>query len=168
MFLASRGLPMNMTDHLARGDAAGARSQDESIYTHGSLATLARLTGYNANQLDRLFLPAALLILAVMATVQIGSIRQEAQTFDEGTHLAAGLSYWKTGDYRMNPEHPPLGKLLCALPLLFTDVRLPFEYPSWDQKDELNFGAEFLYTNKLSADQILFPARCVTIVLTLL
>jgi len=129
---------------------------------------LARLTGYNANQLDRLFLPAALLILAVMATVQIGSIRQEAQTFDEGTHLAAGLSYWKTGDYRMNPEHPPLGKLLCALPLLFTDVRLPFEYPSWDQKDELNFGAEFLYTNKLSADQILFPARCVTIVLTLL
>jgi 4-amino-4-deoxy-L-arabinose transferase-like glycosyltransferase len=103
-----------------------------------------------------------------MATFQIGSIRQEAQTFDEGTHLAAGLSYWKTGDYRMNPEHPPLGKLLCALPLLFMDVHLPFEYPSWDQRDELNFGAQFLYTNKLPADQILFPARCVTIALTLL
>jgi hypothetical protein len=117
---------------------------------------------------DRFFLPAALLLLAVLATVQIGSIRQESQTWDESTHLAAGLSYWKTGDYRMNPEHPPLAKLLCSLPLLFMDVRLPFEFPSWAQTDEMNFGAQFLYTNRLSADQILFPARLVTIALTLL
>lgn len=117
--------------------------------------------------MDRLFLATTIALLAVMATVQVGSIRQEAQTWDEGTHLAAGLSYWKTGDYRMNPEHPPLGKLLASVPLLFMDVRLPFEYPSWGQKDELNFGAQFLYTNKLTADQILFPARLVMIALTL-
>ncbi len=117
--------------------------------------------------MDRLFLAGAALLLGTMLAVQVGSIRQEAQTWDEGTHLAAGLSYWRTGDYRMNPEHPPLGKLLCALPLLFMDVSLPFQYPSWDQGDELDFGAQFLYTNKLSADQILFPARLVTIALTL-
>lgn len=116
--------------------------------------------------LDRFFLPCAAALLVCMAAVQVASIRQESQTYDEGTHLAAGLSYWRTGDYRMNPEHPPLGKLLCALPLLFLDVRLPFQYPSWEQHDELNFGAQFLYTNRLSADQILFPARLVTIALT--
>jgi hypothetical protein len=107
-------------------------------------------------------------LLALMAWSQVTSIRQEAQTWDEGIHLSAGLSHWKTGDYRMDPQHPPLGRLLCALPLLFMNVRLPLEYPSWKQRDEIEFGAQFLYANNLTADQILFPARCVTIAMTLL
>ncbi len=110
---------------------------------------------------------AVAVLLGLMTVVQVLSIRQEAQTWDEGTHLAAGLSYWKTGDYRMNSEHPPLAKLLCAIPLLFMNVSLPFEYPAWEQRNEVDFGAYFLYTNRLSADQMLFPARCVTILLTL-
>src|SRR5207302_1320485 len=43
-----------------------------------------------------------------------------------------------------------------------------FEYDSWQRTDELAFGAQFLYANKLSAGRILFPARLVTIGLTLL
>lgn len=111
---------------------------------------------------------AVLALLGVQAAVQTGSIRQEAQTWDEGIHLAAGYSYCKTGDYRMNPEHPPFSKLLCALPLLAMDVRLPADESAWRAGDELNFGALFLYTNRLSADELLFPARCMTIGLTLL
>ncbi|HLJ44753.1 MAG TPA: glycosyltransferase family 39 protein [Bryobacteraceae bacterium] len=114
----------------------------------------------------KLAAPVAVL-LGFMSIVQVLSIRQEAQTWDEGTHLAAGLSYWKTGDYRMNPEHPPLAKLLCAVPLLFMDVTLPFQFPAWQERNEVDFGAYFLYTNRLPADAILFPARCVTILLTL-
>src|SRR5262245_32612517 len=38
-------------------------------------------------------------------------------TFDEGVHLAAGYSYWATGDFRLNAEDPPLLKLLWAAPL---------------------------------------------------
>ena len=110
---------------------------------------------------------AVLALLALQAAVQIGSIRQESQTWDEGIHLAAGYSYWRTGDFRMNPEHPPFTKLWCALPLLWMDVRLPADESAWRARDELNFGALFLYTNRLSADAILFPARCMTIVLTL-
>ncbi len=68
----------------------------------------------------------------------------------------------------MNPEHPPLAKLLCAAPLLAMNLRLPTEDPVWNARDELNFGALFLYTNHRSADDILFPARCVTIALTAL
>ena len=32
-------------------------------------------------------------------------------------HLAAGYSYWATGNFRLNPEHPPLLKLMWSAPL---------------------------------------------------
>jgi hypothetical protein len=35
-------------------------------------------------------------------------------TFDEGMHIAAGYRYWQCGDYGINPEHPPLLKLVAA------------------------------------------------------
>jgi hypothetical protein len=38
-------------------------------------------------------------------------------TFDEGMHIAAGHRYWECGDYAINPEHPPLLKLIAAMPL---------------------------------------------------
>jgi hypothetical protein len=112
-------------------------------------------------------LPVAAL-LGLMAVAQITSILQESQTYDEGMHLAAGLSYLREGDYRLNPEHPPLGKLLSALPLLFTSARLPLEHPSWENRQQFDFAQEFLYKNNLTADRMLLLGRLPTIVLTLL
>ncbi|HMD01848.1 MAG TPA: phospholipid carrier-dependent glycosyltransferase [Candidatus Baltobacteraceae bacterium] len=106
-------------------------------------------------------------MLATMLVAQIGSIREETQTWDEATLLAAGYSYWKTGDYRMNRAHPPLWKLACAFPLLFLDLRVPLDDPSWEKRDDTAFGTAFLYHNRRSSDDILFPARCVTIALSL-
>lgn len=117
--------------------------------------------------LDRLFVPAVLALLALMGTLQFLSVRNEAGVFDEGIHLASGLSYWKTGDYRISPEHPPLGKMLCALPLLFMDVSLPLDSASWRDKNEVKFGEEFLYGNHKSAGDILAGPRCVTILMSL-
>jgi 4-amino-4-deoxy-L-arabinose transferase-like glycosyltransferase len=107
-------------------------------------------------------------LLGLMAAVQITSSVQESQTYDEGMHLAAGLSYLKEGDYRMNPEHPPLGKLLSALPVLFTSARLPVEHPSWGNRQQFEFAQEFLYKNNLTADQLLLLGRLPTMVLTML
>ena len=45
-------------------------------------------------------------------------IAANGPTFDEGVHLTAGVSYWKTGRFRMNADHPPLLKLLWAIPCL--------------------------------------------------
>jgi 4-amino-4-deoxy-L-arabinose transferase-like glycosyltransferase len=61
-------------------------------------------------------------------------ISTNSQTFDEGVHLTAGYSYWATGDFRLNPEHPPLIKELCALPV-FLYYRLPFHPDAalWDE-----------------------------------
>src|SRR5713226_9554801 len=101
-----------------------------------------------------------------MLTAQAVSTRQESQIYDEAVHLAAGFSYLTTGDYRLNPEHPPLSKMLAAVPLLFLKPHLPVEDASWKNGDALYFGAIFLYLNRVDAETMLFRARGVTILFT--
>ena len=69
-------------------------------------------------------IPIVIGVVAVVAYVVLAivNIWTTAPIVDEPTHLAAGYSYWKTGDYRLNPEHPPLLKKLAALPLLAMHV----------------------------------------------
>lgn len=110
---------------------------------------------------------AVILLLGIMGAAQITSALQETQTWDEGIHIAAGYSYLKTGDYRLNREHPPLFKLLCAAPLLAVDPLLPLDDPSWKKPDQVPLGDLFLYKNRVSPETMLFCARAVTIALTL-
>jgi hypothetical protein len=110
----------------------------------------------------------AALLIGFMGFVQVRSALQETQTFDEGFDLAAGYSYWKTGDYRINREHPPLGKLINAIPLLFLNPSLPLDHPSWAQENNAVFGEQFLYVNRVPADTMLFAGRVMTILVTLL
>ena len=108
------------------------------------------------------------LLLSIMGTVQVLSALRENQTWDEGFELAAGYNYWKTGVYRFNLEQPPVGKLISAFPLLFLNPSLPVDHPSYTKPDDVEFGHEFLYRNRLPADRILFAGRLGTIGLTLL
>src|SRR5262249_10961070 len=114
----------------------------------------------------RAFWPAILAMLAAMTAAMIASMRQESQIYDEATHLAAGYSYLTTGDYRLNPEHPPLSKVLAALPLLFLKPHLPWEEASWQSANGGYFGAIFLYLNRVDAEKMLHAARAVTIACT--
>lgn len=104
------------------------------------------------------------LLLAVMATELALSARRQSQTFDEGVHIFAGYRYWKNFDFGANPEHPPLVKLLAALPLL----RLPLRTPTIPDADfkmvEYRTGRDFLYGN--DANSILWRARMAAAVLT--
>lgn len=102
-----------------------------------------------------------------MSVVLVSTSRLESQTWDEGIHISAGLSYWKTGDYRLNPEHPVLPKLLCAAPLLFTDVKLPLTDESWKNSDQVLFARKFLYENRLPPPAILLLSRSVSIAVAL-
>jgi len=54
-----------------------------------------------------------LLLVAVGHTLWATSL--DSFTIDEPYHIAAGASYLRWGDYRVNPEHPPLVKLVVAL-----------------------------------------------------
>ena len=52
------------------------------------------------------------------ALVSLTSMAQKSPTHDEPLHLFAGYAYLKWGDFRINPEHPPLAKALAAIPLM--------------------------------------------------
>jgi hypothetical protein len=54
----------------------------------------------------------------IFVALSLGSVEHKSPTYDETVHLFAGYSYLKWGDYRVNPEHPPLVKMLAAAPLL--------------------------------------------------
>lgn len=58
--------------------------------------------------------------------------RTKSPTFDEPAHIGAGLSYLKTGDFKVNPQHPPLLKEIAALPLLLIGARFPITPQDWE------------------------------------
>ncbi|MEK6397903.1 MAG: glycosyltransferase family 39 protein, partial [Terriglobus sp.] len=58
-------------------------------------------------------LAACLLLLAVFHT--LWSTRLDSFTIDEAYHITAGATCLRWHDYRINPEHPPLVKLVVAL-----------------------------------------------------
>jgi len=73
------------------------------------------------------------------------SAREKSITTDEVAHIPAGFMEWKTGDYRINPEHPPLVKLLATLPLLPFNFYVPTKDIDWLHGDEWHFGGYFLF-----------------------
>jgi len=60
----------------------------------------------------------ALGLLPVLVVQLALSVRQQSITWDEDDHLYAGYMSWKTGTLGLNPEHPPMVKLLAAIPIL--------------------------------------------------
>lgn len=73
----------------------------------------------------RYFAPAVALLLVIYGLELFFSVRTESQTFDEPAHLYAGYSYWMRHDFGINPEHPPLVKLVASLPLLVEKPAYP-------------------------------------------
>jgi len=116
---------------------------------------------------SRVFWAATGLLLAYMGVVLVTTSRKESQTWDEAVHLMAGYLYWKTGDFEVNWEHPPLGKLLAAAPLLVLNPRLPLEHEAWWARDFFGLARIFLYKNRVPPDTLLFTGRLPTIALTL-
>jgi hypothetical protein len=111
----------------------------------------------------RLLAAAPILLMVVL---QIASVRQESQTFDEGVHLAAGYRYWHSGDFSLNVEHPPLQKLISSAMMFLLGPPLPA-----DEKlliDQSEFARAFLYKGPLDADRMLFYGRLPTILLSVL
>ena len=116
---------------------------------------------------NRSFVIASALLLAVMGATMLSSALGENQTYDEAGHLAAGYGYWTIGDFGFNAEHPPLGNLISAAPLLPLDLRLATEHLSWRQRAAPIAGAIFLYRNREPPDKLLLLGRLPTMTLTL-
>jgi hypothetical protein len=53
-----------------------------------------------------------------MAVLLLHAAWRVGPTYDEHFYVAAGNHYWRSGDFALNREHPPLLKLLAGLPLV--------------------------------------------------
>src|SRR3989344_2402322 len=109
-------------------------------------------------------------VLAIMFALMLGSVWNDSATMDELAHIPAGFGYVTQLDGRLNPEHPPLLKIMSALsaeiavnPYFPTDTAYWQEYINgqWDQ------GRAFLYESGNDADRIIFWSRIPFLLLTL-
>lgn len=73
-------------------------------------------------------------------------------TVDEPPHILAGHRHLQCGDYGINPEHPPMAKMLAAIPLQFRTMN----EPPWEcgakmtsKPDSFTYGGRFLVENGL-------------------
>src|SRR6266487_2288773 len=114
------------------------------------------------------FWPVVGCVVAVSAALEIRSAMGETQTWDEGIHISAGYSYLALGDYSWNVEHPPLVKILSALPLMSLHLKTPATMVDGKRPDQVQFGIDTLYHNRAPADSIVMAARSANILLTAL
>ncbi|HEY0784643.1 MAG TPA: glycosyltransferase family 39 protein, partial [Acidobacteriaceae bacterium] len=113
----------------------------------------------------------ALLLLLLFAVELTLSVRHQSLSWDEGDHIFAGYQGWKTADFGINPEHPPLVKALATLPLLAMHLQTPAPKGLAFFKDEAYLdGRDLIYGNGglARANQIIFRCRMSAALLSLL
>lgn len=112
---------------------------------------------------------ALALILGFAASSMLTSARGDSAIFDETAHIIGGYNNVHNLDYRFNPEHPPLIKMLAGLPLAFQDLNFSTDKGYWGGVNEQWWaGNEFLYKSGNDADTIIFSSRLGPILITIL
>ena len=109
------------------------------------------------------------LLLLLLATqfVTVGLIEasRDSATVDEAVDVASGITIVDRHDFRMNPEHGPLPKVLSALPALLAHPIIPnddtYRNGAW-----FDFTDRFISENRAAGrlDTVLLLARSVAIV----
>jgi len=112
------------------------------------------------------YLSAVIALMIVLAIELVVPARRQSSSFDEGAHTFAGYSYLTRGDFGMNPEHPPLVKMIAALPLLRWQVQYPNLPPMFFKLPCFIGAKEFFYSGH-NADAMLFRARMAVAMLTI-
>ncbi|MGD0989155.1 MAG: glycosyltransferase family 39 protein [Candidatus Sulfotelmatobacter sp.] len=109
-------------------------------------------------KIRNLKIASGVLILLILFFLQLFfSARRDSITWDEDDHIFAGYMSWKHADFGLNPEHPPLVKLVAALPLLNMPLKVPALQDRFFKTEAFLDGKDFLFKN--DADAILFRAR---------
>ena len=110
----------------------------------------------------------ALAAIAYLVSLIVYATHTSA-VFDEGMHISAGYRYWQCADFGINPEHPPLAKLVAAWPLRHWQLG-EFDSPC-GAKPTSNMeliGDGYRLINSRYGDQVLRRARFAVLVFPLL
>src|SRR6267143_488115 len=116
---------------------------------------------------ERVLVTLGVVGLLAALVLQLGlSVSRESPTWDEGDHIFAG--YWSLThkDFGLNPEHPPLVKMLAAAPLLSMPLKTPQVQNRFFMHEAFLDGKQFLFGN--DADAIMFRARMTASIFTVL
>jgi 4-amino-4-deoxy-L-arabinose transferase-like glycosyltransferase len=113
---------------------------------------------------------AATSLLTIMLLLMLGSSWEDSLTFDEPAHIAAGYAYLRFRDARLNYEHPPLLKMLAAIPLLPLWPHFPLTSSAWQDANNGQWETAFLFLYRSGNDphHIAALARLGPIALTVL
>jgi hypothetical protein len=110
--------------------------------------------------------PVGAVLLAVVALLYLGvglwQAGHDTVTVDEAVDVSSGVATVVRHDLRLNPEHPPLPKVLSALPALVARPVVP-DTPAWRDGDWFDFADDFVQANRDAGrlDRVLFLARLV-------
>ncbi len=122
----------------------------------------------------KIWISAVVFLLMVMVAEVALSTRQESFSWDEGDHIYSGYMNWKHREYSLNPEHPPLVKLVATLPLLALDLKIAPRQGRYFKSEAYYGGRELLFRNdpkyggRYSADMLLFRIHMAVLVFALL
>jgi hypothetical protein len=112
---------------------------------------------------------AVVALLLILSAQIIHAIHGQSLTWDEDDHIFAGYESWKTHDFGLNPEHPPMVKQLATLPLLPLHLNVPPLQNRFFKSEAYLDGQQLLYHNgpadggRYSVDTLVFRARLPTL-----
>jgi len=98
-----------------------------------------------------------IILLLVLEGQLLYSVRQESLTWDEGDHIFAGYMTLKHHDFGLNPEHPPLVKMIAAIPLQGMHLREPQLQNRYFKTEAYLSGRDLIFQNDF--ETIIFRAR---------
>ncbi|ADW70394.1 ArnT family glycosyltransferase [Granulicella tundricola] len=101
----------------------------------------------NAKNARILTVLAVVVLLAAMVGQIVHAIKGESLTWDEGDHIFAGYESWKAHDYSLNPEHPPMVKMVATLPLLGLNLKVAPQQGRFFKTEAYLGGRELLFRN---------------------
>ena len=115
------------------------------------------------------FVAAAVILFAAFAFQLAYHAVRTSATVDEPNHILAGHRHWQCGDFGINPEHPPLLKLLATAPLNFREL----SEPPWQcgskltsKFDAFSYGSTFLVEN--GVDNVVISTRLAASLMSML
>ncbi|GAQ71936.1 ArnT family glycosyltransferase [Streptomyces turgidiscabies] len=126
----------------------------------GRARLLARLRHHR-----RLLVALAVAVLLLqMAVAMVTTAVEQTPTIDEPVYVGTAAVYLHEHSLRLNPEHPPLGKLLIAAGVAAADPHFDPDYAG----DQGHVGRHLLYESGNDPWRLMLWARLPVIALTLL
>jgi hypothetical protein len=104
----------------------------------------------------------AIAILTVFCLLSFSLMHHESATTDEQAHIPAAYSYVMLDDFTLNPEHPPLAKLISGIGFIGSHYTFPTNLLHQNNSVGMRqwaVGTAFLYHSGNNPDSILMRSR---------